>query len=146
LDDDRESIIAVLNRYADACDTRDWALFERVFTADATGDYGPDHQRGDRAAIIASIQSHLGGCGPTQHLLGNYDVDINGDRATSSCRIRAYHRGTGEEADLFYECFGQYDDVLQRTADGWRIAHRRMRVDIELGTHAVLKPLARPSQ
>ena len=25
--DDRAAIIAVLNRYADACDSRDWALF-----------------------------------------------------------------------------------------------------------------------
>ena len=141
MDDDRAAIIAVLNRYADACDARDWGLFERVFTPQATGDYGPGHQRADRAAIIASIQSNLGGCGPTQHLLGNHDIDIEGDRATSACRIRAYHRGAGNAADLFYECFGRYDDELVRTTDGWRIAHRQMRVDIELGTRAVLKAL-----
>jgi len=40
-----------------------------------------------------SVQSHLGGCGPTQHLLGNYDIDVDGDRASSSCRLRAYHCG-----------------------------------------------------
>ena len=141
MDDDRTAIIAVLDRYADACDRRDWGLFERVFTPDVTGDYGPGYQRADRAAIVASIQSNLGGCGPTQHLLGNYAVAVDGDRATSSCRVRAYHCGTGNEAGLFYECFGRYEDELVRTADGWRITHRRMRVDIELGTRAVLKPL-----
>ena len=141
MDDDLTAIIAVLNRYADACDRRDWGLLERVFTPDVTGDYGPGHQRADRAAIVASIQSNLGGCGPTQHLLGNYDVAIDGDRATTSCRVRAYHCGTGNEAGLFYECFGRYEDELLRTAEGWRITRRRMRVDIELGTRAVLKPL-----
>ena len=49
MEDDRTAIIAVLNRYADACDTRDWALFERVFTPDVTSDYGPGYQRADRA-------------------------------------------------------------------------------------------------
>ena len=68
-------------------------------------------------------------------------VDIDGDRATSSCRLRAYHCGTGEDAHLFYECFARYEDELLRTADGWRITRRRMRVEIELGTRAVLKPL-----
>ncbi|MEO8696368.1 MAG: nuclear transport factor 2 family protein [Acidimicrobiales bacterium] len=141
MDNDRAAIIEVLNRYADACDTRDWALFERVFTPDVTSDYGPGYQRADRAAIIASVQSHLGGCGPTQHLLANYDIHVDGDRAISSCRLRAYHCGTDAEPDLFYECFARYEDELARTADGWRITHRRMRVDFELGTRAVLKPL-----
>lgn len=141
MDGDRSAIIALLNRYADACDRRDWALFEQVFTPDVTGDYGPGYQRPDRAAIIASIQSNLGGCGPTQHLLGNYDVAVDGDRATSTCRVRAYHCGSANEPELFYECFGRYEDELLRTPDGWRITHRRMRVDIERGTRSVLKPL-----
>ena len=140
MSDDRAAIIAVLNRYAQACDTRDWALFEQVFTPDVVGDYGPGYERPDRASIIASVKIKLGGFGPTQHLLGNYDVEVDGDRATSSCRVRAYHCGTGEESGLFYECFGRYDDRLLRTPGGWRITHRRMRVDIELGTRAVLKP------
>ena len=139
MSDDRAAIIAVLNRYAQACDTRDWKLFEQVFTPDVIGDYGAGYERPDRASIIASVQSHLGGCGPTQHLLGNYDVEVDGDQATSSCRVRAYHCGTGDETGLFYECFGRYDDRLLRTPEGWRITHRRMRVDIELGTRAVLK-------
>src|SRR4029453_8635945 len=72
--DDRAAIIAVLNPYADACDSRDWALFERVFTPDVTSDYGPGYERADRAAIIASIQSHLGGLVPTPHLPGHYHI------------------------------------------------------------------------
>ncbi len=136
---EREHIIDVLNRYADACDSRDWPLFERVFAPDATADYG-DFQLASRDAIVASIRNHLGGCGPSQHLLGNYEVAIAGDHATATCRVRAFHAGAGARRDSYYEVFGEYRDRLVRMRDGWRIAHRQMRVAIERGTREVLGP------
>jgi hypothetical protein len=47
---------------------------------------GPDR-------VIAQIRNMLGGCGPTQHLLGNHVVTVDGDHATSSCKVRAFSAG-----------------------------------------------------
>ena len=37
---DRVEVIDVLNRHATACDTRDWTLFDEVFTSDAETNFG----------------------------------------------------------------------------------------------------------
>lgn len=139
---DVQAVIGTLNRYADACDRRDWSLFDEVFTEDAVGDYGPGFVQHGRTAIVASIRSFLGGCGPTQHLLGNYDVELadGADTATASCKVRAFHLGRGDKASLSYEAIGSYHDELRRTPQGWRIAHRRMVTSINLGTMDVLGP------
>jgi SnoaL-like protein len=138
--DDRIQVLDVMNRYAEACDRRDWDLFERVFADDATVDYGGTVQLSGRDAIVAMIRSMLGGCGPTQHLLGNHTAVITADTARASCKIRAFHTGAGVHASSTYEVLGAYHHELVRTPDGWRTRHLRMDVDVELGTRDVLQP------
>ena len=135
---DHWEIVAVQNRYAEACDQRNWALFDEVFTDDVETEYAAPPVTG-RAERVASIRSHLGGCGTTQHLLGNYNVEVDGDHAQASCYVRAFHLGA-DRPELHYEMFGRYHDRLVRTADGWRISYRRLEVVFELGTRAVLAP------
>jgi hypothetical protein len=137
---ERVEVLDVVNRYAEACDRRDWALFDRVFTVGATVDYGGTVRLAGREAIVESIRNMLGGCGPTQHLLGNHRAVVDGDTATASCKVRAFHAGLGEHADRTYEVLGAYHYDLVRTPDGWRTAHLRMDVDLELGTRDVLGP------
>jgi hypothetical protein len=137
---DHCAVVDVAVRYAVACDRRDWRLFEEVFLPDVRTQYTAEFQVDGRDAVVAMVRSMLGGCGPTQHLLGSHVVAIDGDRATASCQIRAWHRGVGDAAELTYEAIGSYHDELVRTPDGWRIAHRRMDVIAELGTRDVLGP------
>jgi hypothetical protein len=137
--EDRFAVIETLDRYAVSLDTRDWSLLDRVFTPDASGDFA-GYRCASREDIRRLVESMLGGCGPTQHMLGVYRVGISGDEATSTCAIRAHHVGRGAESQLEYECFGEYRDRLVRTPDGWRIRHRTMRVTHETGTRAILKP------
>ena len=137
---DRHAVIDVLNRYAEALDHRDWALLDDVFLADATADYGAGALTG-REAIVRSIAGLLGGCGPSQHLLGNYQVAVDGDRARSTCRIRVFHQGAGTNASLEpFECFGEYRDDMRRGTSGWRIVHREMVTTIARGDPGVLGP------
>jgi hypothetical protein len=136
--DDHWEIVAVQNRYGEACDRRDWALFDEVFTPDAVTEYGGAVVAG-RGERVASIRSHLGGCGTTQHLLGNYSASVQGEAAEASCYVRAFHLGA-DRPELHYEMFGRYHDRLRRTPDGWRIAYRRLEVSFELGTRDVLGP------
>ncbi|WP_280457155.1 nuclear transport factor 2 family protein [Nocardia carnea] len=132
---DRDAVADTVNRYTYALDERDWGLLDEVFAPDAVARYGGSAApavRG-RADIVAMIRSFLDRCGPSQHLLGNHVIDIDGDIATSICKARVLHIGTGEHSHITYECVGVYRDRLTRSAQGWRIAERTFVIDIELG-------------
>jgi SnoaL-like domain len=136
---EREAIIGVLNSYATCLDARDWSGLNEVFDPDATAVYG--RRLEGRSAIVDSIRGFLGGCGPSQHLLGNYEIDIDGDNAESVTKARVIHVGAGSRAGLTpYEAIGVYRDRLVRTSDGWRITHRTFDVHISIGDIAVLQP------
>jgi 3-phenylpropionate/cinnamic acid dioxygenase small subunit len=128
----------VLVRYAQLCDTRDWSAISEVFDDDARADYG-GWPLADRAAILRMLQRNLGGCGPTQHLLGNLLVDHQGEVLCSRISVRAAHRGAGSLAEQTYECMGEYHDRWVHTARGWRIAHRSMVIALEFGSRGVLR-------
>ena len=40
-DNDKAAIIEIMNLYAFALDTRQWDLFDRVFTEDVVAEFGP---------------------------------------------------------------------------------------------------------
>lgn len=127
----------VLGRYAELCDERDWTLIDQVFSADATASYG-GWALADRAAILKMLRDNLGGCGPTQHLLGNLAVEADAQGVSSRISVRAAHRGAGEKKLDTYECMGYYHDRWVRTAEGWRIQHRTMVVKLEFGSRKLL--------
>lgn len=132
---DRTALVEALARFAAATDERDWDTIAGSLTEDcvAYGATGP-------AAVVRRMQDHLGGVGPTQHLLGNHRVTVTGDRAHSLTYARVHHVGAGVMAGSFYECLGEYDDHWVRTADGWRISRRSFEIRIPLGDFTVLRP------
>ncbi len=136
---DRDVIIERLADVAAALDTRDWARLGALFTASATG-YGVS----GREAILARVREHLGGCGPSQHLLGNHRVQLalggDEDRAQSLTYGRILHIGAGEQSGLSYECFGEYSDLWTRTPEGWRIDSRRFHITFDRGDFRTLQP------
>ena len=136
----KDQIIAVLNRYAQMCDRRDWALGGAVFAADVQGNYGGVFQIKSREKLLQLIRSSLGGCGPSQHLLGNYCIAINGNTATNTCYVRAAHAGKGSMKDKFYEIWGEYKDKLAQIDGAWKITHRELWIYHEIGTRDVLVP------
>lgn len=138
----------VLCRYARACDERDWSAMAQVFTPDCRADYGLWHCA-NREAIVDMVRQHLGGCGPTQHLLGNLLVEPIGESWRSRTSVRAAHRGAGELKALRYDALGEYTDDWVLTSEGWRIAYRRMTMALEMGDRSVLRsalPQTRASQ
>jgi len=136
--DPRSEILAVIDRYATALDRRDWELLDQVFSEDLTFDAGEWVMK-TRVDYVRTVRGYLDGCGPTQHLLGNYRIQLQESGATSQCYVRAFHRGLGELADTTYEMGGEYRDELQRTAQGWRIHHRILEVRFEMGSRDVLR-------
>jgi len=120
---DWTQIVDVLNGYASALDARSWDGLDEVFADDVFMDFGV-WQASSRDEAVEKIRSFLGGCGPSQHLLGNYEIHIDGDRATARVYVRAFHIGRGDRKHLTYEMGGEYQDELVRTSDGWRITRR----------------------
>lgn len=140
---DREQILERLADFATALDRRDWALMADLMTPDVIGygAKGPD-------AVVAQTHAHLGGVGPTQHLLGNHrvffggaggDVDRGEDWARSLTYARVYHVGAGPMAGSFFECMGEYNDQWRRTESGWKLSRRVFDMQIQLGDFAVLR-------
>ena len=136
--DDRFAIIAVLDRYAECLDTRDWAGLSDVFTQDIEMDFVV-WQADNLDDVRTNIRSFLDGCGVSQHLLGNYRIDLNGETASSRCYCRVMHFGKEDETKTF-ESFIEYADELVRTADGWRSRKRVASPKMNVGDPSILGP------
>lgn len=132
---ERDEIVEALARFALATDQRDWPAIRDLLADDciAYGRTGPD-------AVVSVMQAHLGGVGPTQHLLGNHRVSLEGDRARSLAYARVHHVGAGPMAGSFFECLGEYDDTWVQVAGAWRLSRRSFELQIQLGDFAVLRP------
>lgn len=136
---DERAIYRQLCRFAEAMDRREWDKLDTVMLEDAEGDYGIGRRVG-RAAIIAEMRSFLDDCGPTQHLLANVIIDVDGDEATSSAYVADMHVGLADKADLTFRTLGDYHDRWVRTDAGWRIAERVKHNRAHVGSMAVLGP------
>ncbi|MEG2045522.1 MAG: nuclear transport factor 2 family protein [Comamonas sp.] len=139
------ALAQVLTRYATACDTRDWALLDQVFTADCTTVYGGSYICQGIDKVRHMISSHLDGCGPTQHLLGNLQIDVSNPQAVrSKIQVRAAHKGLHERSGTRYDAIGFYEDEWLLQPQGWRIHKRSMSLLLEIGDRSVLQPAAKP--
>ena len=93
---DRLEIADLLTAYAAAVDGRDWERYRSIFTPDAVIDYSsaggavgtPDEMADYLERVLAQFRA-------TQHLIGNLEVDIDGDTA----RARAMFHNPMRMAD-----------------------------------------------
>lgn len=121
---DERDIQRELILFARAMDDRDWTAMTDILADDAEGDFGTGRLHGS-AAIIELIRGFLDSCGPTQHLLGNVVIDVDGDTAFSQAYIRDVHLHSDAEPTTRFYTLGDYKDTWQRRADGtWRLTER----------------------
>jgi hypothetical protein len=132
-------IARALAGIARAMDERNWAAFGEWCAEDATADLGTGMLAG-RAAIVALIRSFLDDCGPTQHLLGNLVVDVEGERAVSRCYVSDLHLGAGAKSHLSFSTLGEYHDRWHCIAGHWRLVHRTKLNRAHTGSFEVLGP------
>ncbi|MDG2501130.1 MAG: nuclear transport factor 2 family protein [Porticoccaceae bacterium] len=123
---DHLEIQQVINLYASAIDKHQWSALESVFTEDAEADFIELGVFKGRQTISDLISSVLTQCSVTQHLLGNINIEVEGDTASASCYLSALHVGRGDYATETMTVWGEYKDKLVRTSDGWRIVHRTL--------------------
>ncbi len=130
-------------RYCWALDALDREMLADVFTSDATASLGRGTQNGfdEIWSWIHGVLSHLDA---SQHLIGSHLIDLadDGQSGTSKCHFTAQHvrRSAGDHTQ--YIVAGSYDDRLVRTGEGWRIAHRTLKVIWTSGNPDVLSPPA----
>ena len=124
---DELEIVALLNRYARAVDTKDWALYRSVFTDDAHIDYSADVFVGSLDEAIGFFSGDFSALvAMSMHYITNIESDIDGDGA----RVRAmFHNPTQITGIAELSMFGgYYFHDLVRTPDGWR--SRRLREEM----------------
>jgi hypothetical protein len=107
-----------------AIDKRRFDDLDRVFTSDAYIDYramgGVDGRYPEVKAWLAQVLPNFPAYA---HMLGNFDVRIDGDTA-SSRTICFNPMVLGGEQNQILFCGLWYDDEFVRTSDGWRMSRR----------------------
>lgn len=136
---DWQAIVDLLIQYATALDSRNWKLLEQCFLPDAVADYGEVGCHEGYPAIETAVRYFLEGLDSSQHLLGNYVVDIKGDRARTTCYLHAQHYLENTAGGDTYTVGGTYEDEIIRTRDGWKIKHRKLITTWVEGNHDVIE-------
>jgi hypothetical protein len=121
---DRFEIQQLLIDYATAIDKRQFDDLDRVFTPDAYIDYramgGIDGRFPEVKAWLAQVLPNFPAYA---HMLGNFDVRIDGDTAASRTICFNPMVLGGEQNQILY-CGLWYEDEFIRTAGGWRMSRR----------------------
>lgn len=120
--EDRLAVGDVIIRYADSIDQLDYDRYCTCFTDDVivTG-FGPEPIKGldaYRPWVTAARNKY----GRTQHMIGNIQVTVDGDRAHMRSYVQATHEIPSDPNHLIV-LWAAYVDELVRTKDGWKISH-----------------------
>jgi hypothetical protein len=122
---DRFAIADLYDRQLAAAESHDFAQYDTTFTVDAQIDL---RDFGQPVRAYPEYRAWLAGLLPmmtsAQRITGGLRLQLDGDRATTRVPVACFvTMSTGEGSVLTYTGLF-YNDVLQRTADGWRIVSR----------------------
>lgn len=121
---DRFEIHQLLIDYSTAIDQRRFDDLDRVFTEDAYIDYramgGIDGRFPEVKVWLAQVLPNFPAYA---HMLGNFDVRIDGDTASSRTILFNPMVLGGEKNQILF-CGLWYEDEFIRTPEGWRMSRR----------------------
>lgn len=126
---DKQEISELCARYMRALDRVDIEMLRSVYHDDAT-----DHRGffdGKASDFIHVAMEMINGCESTQHLLGQINIDLEGDMAFGEVYFQAYHRVIEDEKVEDFVIWGRYIDRYEKRSGVWKIAHRTMLVDFD---------------
>jgi hypothetical protein len=126
---DRQAISDLLHEYCTCADINDPDGIAACFTPDCVADYGPGVGPPSRGTASRRREAarDLALFSATSHHLSNIVIRFEGDdRASASSALMAWHRPAAGGDD--WTLWARYEDIVVRTADGWRIQERRMTV------------------
>jgi 3-phenylpropionate/cinnamic acid dioxygenase small subunit len=127
--EDKDSIRELLARYCFLLDGYQLAEFAALFTAD-----GEWTSRNGTAKGPAAIEQLLCGMVPEpapgkrrKHVTANIIIDLAGDNATVISNFLVVR---DSEAGPVIAVAGTYEDIVVRTAEGWKFKARKLSHDI----------------
>jgi 3-phenylpropionate/cinnamic acid dioxygenase small subunit len=124
---DELEIVALLNRYARAVDSKDWELYRSVFTNDAHIDYSTDVFTGSLDGAIEFFSRDFSALvSMSMHYITNVEATIDGD--TAEVRAMFYNPTQIKGLPALSMFGGYYYHDLIRTPEGWR--SRRLREEM----------------
>jgi hypothetical protein len=125
--DDRLALRHLVDSYAIGCDKRDLDILLSCFADGGTNTVhwlDRDATSMTAPADLERIPTGLARYDQTFHFVGNHRVQVDGDEASGDTYCIAHHL-TGKDD---YVMHIRYEDTYVRTADGWRIRTRDLRL------------------
>ena len=140
---DIEEIRTVLNDYGRHLDRRDFKAYAALFAKDGVWDGGFGAGTGP-AEIQAMMEKMIAGAlidgaQSNFHVLTNFDIRVEDDRATAWSRWTFVAQDPDKRARVLYA--GRYDDELVREAGRWKFKRRTVSGDLP-GQAPPLGPLS----
>lgn len=122
---DKDEIVDLVHRYSYLVDHKVYDEIAELFTEDCVVDYGiapPLHGRDALRAMFGRGEGFVATSHHNANVLVTFEDD---DRAVVLTSLYAWHLTS---TDSTPRVWGYYHDVAVRTADGWRLAERVLRV------------------
>ncbi|KRB86506.1 hypothetical protein ASE00_07345 [Sphingomonas sp. Root710] len=129
----------MVNRFAIALDSRDWALHRTCFAETVTFDYPlAGGHRVLKATDLARTSPPFFECfDATQHIAANHHIEIDGDEALCVSTLHAQHFRADAEGGPLQKQIGVYRNRLKREGDDWKIFHTQQVVGWMEGNQAM---------
>ena len=127
---DRQQITELCTRYASAVDARDFAGVANCFTRDGSLETAlpPRTMRG-REEIERVLATQTSTVLAAQHIVTNHAYTVDGDTGLGTSSFVMFRWPHAQERPGPPAAHGgAYFDRLERTADGWKIKHRRIEI------------------
>lgn len=113
----------VLHTYVDRVDAGDIEAVGALFRPDATYDFMGNVSEG-RDVIVVRLRQALSEFDRTSHHVSNALVGVDGDTASVSASLYAFHRRSQD--GIAWHFWGRYKQRLVRRNVGWVIAHMQL--------------------
>ena len=119
--EDRLAVGDVIIKYADSVDQLDYDRYASCFTDDVVVSGFTPEPISTLAAYMPWLRKARDRFGRTQHMIGNIQVTLDGDRAHMRSYVQATHEVPGD-VDHLLTLWAAYVDDLVRTPAGWKIS------------------------
>ena len=122
---DKDTIANIRLSFAHYIDTQNWSELTALFTDRVDVDYsdfGIPAKTMKKEEFITLIRNTLTREGvKTQHYISNFNISVEGDRATSIAYVHARHYLPTEGGGNAFDLNGYYTEKLLRTESSWQI-------------------------
>jgi len=123
--EDRLAVGDIIIRYADSIDQLDYDRYCTCFTDDVVVTGFSAEPIIGLSAYRPWVTAARNRYGRTQHLIGNIQVTVNGDKAHMRSYVQASHELPTDPNHLII-LWAAYNDELVRTTSGWKITHHEL--------------------